>query len=434
MTYPRLVPMRTPAGLHWRATRSILPVNECVAFAGPLHMADKMTVPMRLLTFVCAVTAVAAIGHGAMAQGWGGGGGDYDRYDRYDRGPDRNYERERAPNYPAPVYGQQGYDNQQPAAPRPQNYGSTNPRCRELEFQLTNAVAQNGFNQDQLPRVEADMRQADAQFQRAQADAERADCYEDMFLFGRSLKRSPRCVDLDRQVQAAKARLTQLKVQRDGLQRGSSSPRGRRDEIVAELAHNRCGENYVREYESQRSRSSSIFSFFSDEDSEDSGRYNPSYSSSTYRTMCVRTCDGFYFPITNTAVQSQFQEDESKCRSQCAAPAELYYHRSDQDVDQMVALNGRPYSQMPNAFRNRKVFIRGCSCNQGEYSQEQIAKSEEALRQPPPPSNSKRADASGKTADATPASKVGQQSSAPAAPQPPVAAAPQPTEAAASPR
>ncbi len=403
--------------------------------ARPLHMADKMTVPMRLLTFVCAVTAVAAIGHGAMAQGWGGGEYDrsdrYDRYDRDDRGPDRGSER--APNYPAPVYGQQRYDNQAPPAQRPQSFGNPNPRCRELEFQLTSAVAQSNAGVDQLPRIEADLRQADAQFHRAQADAERGDCYEDMFLFGRSLKRNPRCVELDRQVQAAKARLTQLKVQKDSLQRGSSSPRGRRDEIVAELAHNRCGENYVREYKSQRGRSNSIFSFFSDEDSDNSSRYNPTYSSSTYRTMCVRQCDGFYFPITTTAVQSQFQEDEAKCRSQCAAPAELYYHRSDQDVDQMMSLNGRPYSQMPNAFRNRKVFIRGCSCNQGEYSAEQIAKSEEALRQSPPPSNSKRADAGGKTADATSAKPV-PQSPAPATPQPPVAAAPQPKEAAPPPR
>lgn len=400
-----------------------------------------MTSPMRILALLCVAAAAAAIGQRAIAQGWGwGGGGGYDRGS--DRGYDRGYDRGPNQGSPAPVYGQQGSGQQgygqqgygsQPPAPRPQSYGNPNPRCRELEFQLANG-SQNNTNQDQLPRLEADMRQADAQYYRARSDAERADCYEDMFLFGRSLRRSPRCIDLDRQVQAAKARLSQLSAQKDALLRSASaSPRARRDEIIAELAHNRCGDVYVREYESQRSRSASIFSFFSDEDPDDRGRYNPTLSSSTYRTMCVRLCDGFYFPVSNTAVESQFADDEAKCRSQCAAPAELYYHRSDQDVDQMVALNGRPYSQMPNAFRNRKVFIRGCSCNQSEYSVEQIAKSEEALRQPPP-STSKRADASGKTAsDAMLAAKPAPQANAPAAPPQapaPITPAPAPAETA----
>ena len=63
----------------------------------------------------------------------------------------------------------------------------------------------------------------------------------------------------------------------------------------------------------------------------------------------------------------------------------------------MVSLRGVPYAQMPNAFRNRKVYIRGCSCNASEYSREEIAKSEEALR------TSKRADASAGISKAPPA-------------------------------
>ncbi len=103
----------------------------------------------------------------------------------------------------------------------------------------------------------------------------------------------------------------------------------------------------------------------------------------------MRECDGFYFPISTGTSEGQFREDEAKCKSLCAGPAELFYHRSDQDVDQMVSLAGRPYVTMPYAFRNRKVYIRGCSCNAAEYSPEEIAKSEQSLKM------SKRADASG---------------------------------------
>ncbi len=104
----------------------------------------------------------------------------------------------------------------------------------------------------------------------------------------------------------------------------------------------------------------------------------------------MRECDGFYFPVSTATTEAQFRDDDAKCKSLCASPAELFYHRSDQDVDQMVSLSGRPYTSMPYAFRNRKVYIRGCSCNANEYSADEIAKSEQTLKM------SKRADVSGK--------------------------------------
>ncbi len=367
----------------------------------------------RSLGLVCVLAVAAGAASGSAAQGWGWGGRGYDQPSS------------------SGVYGQQqpyGQSNGQPAyggPPPSQAYGSANPRCRELEAQLTGGSQTAG--QDQLPRIENDMRQADAQYHRVQSDAERSDCYEDMFLFGRSLRRTPRCIDLDRQVQAAKASLVQLRAQRDAILRGSS-PRARREDIVAELARNRCGDQYAREYEAQRSRNTSLFSFFNDEDnSEEPSRFSTNViggSSSTYRTLCVRECDGFYFPISNATTEAQFREDEAKCHSQCAAPAELYYHRSDEDVEQMVSLSGRVYTQMPFAFRNRKVYVKGCSCNAGEYSREEIAKSEDALKL------SKRADASAakSATDAAFAKRISQAVQSAPAPQPPAAPAP-PAEA-----
>ena len=271
---------------------------------------------LRILGWASAVLIMAGL-HAAQGQGWG---------DSYNRGNDYQggYNQE-------PVYGY--------GAPRPA-YGSANPRCRELEFQLTGG-SPNLAGQDQLQRIDADMREADSRFRRLQSDADGANCYEDMFFFGRSLRRTPRCIDLDGQIQQAKSTLAQLKAQRDAALR-STSPRGRHDDLIADLARNRCGDQYQREYEAQRSRSNSIFSFFSDEDSDDSRRNTPTYGASTYRTLCVRECDGFYFPISTATTENQFRDDEAKCRSQCAAPAQLFYHRSDQDVDQMVSLSGKP--------------------------------------------------------------------------------------------
>ncbi|MFZ1107281.1 MAG: DUF2865 domain-containing protein [Rhodomicrobium sp.] len=358
----------------------------------------------RGLSMVCALAAMSAGANSGAAQGWGWGESrGYEPPSSYDQPSRPVYGQPGGQPYGQP-YGQPAYGGPPPS----QAYGSANPRCRDLEAQLTGGL--QGAGQDQLPRIENDMRQADGQYHRAQSDADRSDCYEDMFLFGRSLRRTPRCIDLDRQVQAAKSTLAQLKAQRDAILRGTT-PRARHDDIVAELARNRCGDQYVREHEAQRGRSNSLFTFFSDEDASDEERSRlappaAAYSgnSSTYRTLCVRECDGFYFPISTATSEAQFKDDEAKCHSQCAAPAELYYHRSDQDVDQMVSLTGKPYAQMPFAFRNRKVYLKGCSCNTAEYSREEIAKSEEALKA------SRRADASaGKSAtDAAFAKRISQ--------------------------
>ncbi|ADP70921.1 hypothetical protein Rvan_1672 [Rhodomicrobium vannielii ATCC 17100] len=358
-----------------------------------------MTTFFRGVSLFCWAAVTLAFGATESAAQWGSSG-------RYDAPP---YGQQQ------PVYGQNpapyGQSQQQPpygqpygAPPSASTYGNQNPRCRDLEAQLAGGGANTG--QDQLPRIDADMRNADMAFRRAQSDADRSDCYEDMFLFGKTLRRTPRCLDLDRQVQEAKANLTQLKSRRDAIVRGSA-PRARHDDIVADLARNRCGDQYAREYDAQRRRDNSIFSFFSnEEDSEPAAPRStwtttPTYGgASTYRTLCVRECDGFYYPISTATSESQFPADAERCQSQCASPAELYYHRSDQDVDQMVSLSGRLYVTQPFAFRNRKVFVKGCSCKATEYSREEIAKFEETQR------TSKRADASG--------SKAGKSAVAPA--------------------
>ncbi|MFT4078564.1 DUF2865 domain-containing protein [Rhodomicrobium sp.] len=368
-----------------------------------------MTTFFRSVSLVCALAATLAFGVTESAAQWGSSG----RYDSSPYGQQQPvYGQGQAP------YGQQtpyGQGQQQTPYGQPYGappYGNQNPRCRDLEAQLSGGGANTG--QDQLPRIDADMRTADMIFRRAQADADRSDCYEDMFLFGKTLRRTPRCLDLDRQVQDAKANLTQLKSRRDAIVRGSA-PRARHDDIVAELARNRCGDQYSREYDAQRRRDNSIFSFFSnEEDSEPAAPRSPwtttpTYgSASTYRTLCVRECDGFYYPISTATAESQFQADAERCQSQCASPAELYYHRSDQDVDQMVSLSGRLYVTQPFAFRNRKVYVKGCSCKASEYSREEIAKFEESQR------TSKRADASGNKASKAAAAAAAPSPAAPA--------------------
>ena len=89
----------------------------------------------------------------------------------------------------------------------------------------------------------------------------------------------------------------------------------------------------------------------------------------TYRTLCVRLCDGYYFPVSFSTLPNHFQRDAELCQSQCAAPAELYYHQNPGGaVEQMVSAgNQQPYTSLKSAWRYRKEFVQGCSCKAAEY-------------------------------------------------------------------
>ena len=86
--------------------------------------------------------------------------------------------------------------------------------------------------------------------------------------------------------------------------------------------------------------------------------------SGTYRTVCVRSCDGFYFPISFATVPAKFPEDEKTCKALCpATDASLFSYRNPgEDINQAVSINGQPYSSSPNAFRYRQEFNPSCSC------------------------------------------------------------------------
>ena len=87
-----------------------------------------------------------------------------------------------------------------------------------------------------------------------------------------------------------------------------------------------------------------------------------------YRTLCVRTCDGYYFPISFSTKPKFFARDQNACTAMCpAGNAKLFYHAvPEQESDAMISVTGQqPYSELPNAFNYRTVGLKavpGCSC------------------------------------------------------------------------
>jgi hypothetical protein len=75
------------------------------------------------------------------------------------------------------------------------------------------------------------------------------------------------------------------------------------------------------------------------------------------QAFCVRTCDGRYFPVSGSDNQSR----AASCNSFCpASKTELFYGGN---IDHAATESGRPYSELPNAFRYRNEIVAGCTCN-----------------------------------------------------------------------
>ena len=75
------------------------------------------------------------------------------------------------------------------------------------------------------------------------------------------------------------------------------------------------------------------------------------------QAYCVRTCDGRYFPISATDTQSR----AASCNSFCPASETKVVYGSN--IENAATENGKPYSELPNAFRYRNELVAGCTCN-----------------------------------------------------------------------
>ena len=75
------------------------------------------------------------------------------------------------------------------------------------------------------------------------------------------------------------------------------------------------------------------------------------------QAFCVRTCDGRYFPVAASDKASR----AASCNSFCPASETKVFYGSS--IDNAASDIGKPYSELPNAFRYRNELVSGCTCN-----------------------------------------------------------------------
>jgi hypothetical protein len=175
------------------------------------------------------------------------------------------------------------------------------------------------------------------------------------------------CDSLSAEISQMEMDLQTLKARRQSLVTGSDSDVIRR-RIEAALAVNRCFDDQdevleaaIEEPEAHRNILNGlppISDGYDDMRGSDTDfttphdNYGPGATGS-FRTLCVRTCDGSFFPISSDASPADFQRDAETCRQRCpGAETALYYHAlTTEETDQMVsAATGEPYADLPSAF------------------------------------------------------------------------------------
>jgi len=89
----------------------------------------------------------------------------------------------------------------------------------------------------------------------------------------------------------------------------------------------------------------------------------------SFRTVCVRLCDGYYWPVSDAAPMSRFQRDRAACESSCEQPSKLYFQPSGtSDAGKLMGLDGKPYAALPEAFAYRKSMQPSCRCRAEPWS------------------------------------------------------------------
>jgi len=252
-------------------------------------------------------------------------------------------------------------------------HAQQSPNCTRLEAQLSafDRSAADQSRAEQTRRFEEAAKNQQAEVDRQQASARRMGCENNSF-FVLFSGQPAQCGPLNAKIQQMRANLDRIQSDLERLRSNSAPEReGQRRAILVALAQNNCGQQYQAAVASTQPRGGLFESLFGPGTIFSPGGDSPGWSSSggNFRTICVRTCDGYFYPISFATSADRFAEDEKACQKSCpAAEVMLFAHRNPgEDVNQAVSTSGQLYTALPNAFRYRQAFDSNCSCrNQGE--------------------------------------------------------------------
>ena len=254
--------------------------------------------------------------------------------------------------------------NPPPPSPAP----PANPICVRLEAQLA-AVDRGGGDpakDEQIRRYQEAASKQQGELDRITLQAKRMGCDSSGF-FSLFNNQSAQCGPVNNQIQQMRANLDQITTSLERLRSGGlggSDRENQRRSVLLTLAQNNCGQQYANAVQQMQGPGNFLSNLFGNNTAPMTPPADLGPPSGTYRTVCVRSCDGAFFPISFATVPARFPDDDRTCKAQCpATEASLYSYRNPgEDMNQAVSISGQLYSSLPNAFRFRQEFNPSCSC------------------------------------------------------------------------
>lgn len=254
--------------------------------------------------------------------------------------------------------------------------------CERLEARLASMARGNGRNPALERRYRVAIGEQKRQMQIAERRARQIGCGGGIFQLRRG--DASQCARINGSIRDMQANLAdlqrQLAVAAGGGMGGDAAERRR---IMAAIRANRCREEppqrVVRRLpdaiETARRDLELRKRLFEDQDETEDRSVtilrpglSGQFAGGTYRTLCVRTCDGYYFPMSFSTTPDFFYRDQDACQAMCpGVDVRLYAHRSGiEEPEDMVSIAGEPYSALPTAFAYRDPKFSspaGCACN-----------------------------------------------------------------------
>jgi hypothetical protein len=251
-----------------------------------------------------------------------------------------------------------------PPAPPPPQGAAVNPMCPRLEAQLA-TIDRGGSSgdpakDDQIRRYQEAASKQQGELDRVTSQAKRMGCDSSGF-FSLFSGQSAQCGPVNNQIQQMRANLDQITTSLERLRGGGAERDNQRRSVLLALAQNNCGPQYAN---AARAPGNFLDNLFGNNNNPAAPGADVGPQSGTYRTVCVRTCDGAYFPVSFATFPARFPDDEKTCKALCpATEASLFAYRNPgEDISQAVSISGQPYTALPNAFHYRQEFNPSCAC------------------------------------------------------------------------
>ncbi|WP_298355163.1 DUF2865 domain-containing protein [Rhodoblastus sp.] len=220
------------------------------------------------------------------------------------------------------------------------------PECDQLRAALAQPASVD-------PSAAAGARQARAELERVTAHAHGMGCDNQQFLFFGSPP-PPQCGGLKSRISALKARYDSLAASASGDTPQRRALRARYNQLCAPPRQKNFFETLFGGGDSQPS----------DQPPPDaqalpggSGAYGGS------QAVCVRTCDGGFFPLNFSARSAPKEQLANLCQALCPnAEVKLYTRVPSSTIDTALGADGTPYRDLPNALKFQTSFDPGCTC------------------------------------------------------------------------